>query len=247
MLADNIQSDRRAPKASGAILTGRIFDDRNNIMTPTYSVKGSLRYRYYVSRACVEGRKSEKGAVHRVPAYEVESEILKALRTIELTSGFDAPDQILMSRVSQVKIERGYITVSLTASDAGEISSPIRIKWVPKPKKAKRDIVLPHTDSSKDHRPIQVEQRDRLLRAVAKGRSWLKELLASKTGDTDLIATREGRSKRSVQMMISLAFVAPDIIEAAVKGALPRGIGLTRLMDLPPLWSEQRKQLGLRA
>jgi site-specific DNA recombinase len=63
----------------------------------------------------------------------------------------------------------------------------------------------------------------------------------------ETIAAREGRSKRSVQMMISLAFVAPDIIEASVKGALPRGIGITRLMDLPPLWSDQRQQLGLKS
>jgi site-specific DNA recombinase len=48
-------------------------------------------------------------------------------------------------------------------------------------------------------------------------------------------------------MMLSLTFVAPDIIEAAVSGAMPRGIGLTRLMDLPLLWSEQRQPLGLKA
>jgi site-specific DNA recombinase len=47
-------------------------------------------------------------------------------------------------------------------------------------------------------------------------------------------------------MMLSLAFVAPDIVEAAVMGALPRGVGLTRLMDLPPLWSDQRQTLGLK-
>lgn len=48
-------------------------------------------------------------------------------------------------------------------------------------------------------------------------------------------------------MMVSLAFVAPDIIEAAVRGSLPRGIGLTRLMDLPPLWADQRQALGAAA
>jgi site-specific DNA recombinase len=76
---------------------------------------------------------------------------------------------------------------------------------------------------------------------------WLKELLAGQVANTAMIATREQRSNRSVQMMISLAFVAPDIIEAAVRGTLPRGIGLTRLMDLPPLWSDQRQALGLMA
>jgi len=80
-----------------------------------------------------------------------------------------------------------------------------------------------------------------------KGRLWMRELVTGEVVDAEMIAAREKRSKRSVQMMLSLAFVAPDIIEAAVKGALPRGIGLTRLMDLPPLWSEQRQQLGLKA
>jgi len=84
------------------------------------------------------------------------------------------------------------------------------------------------------------------LRAVGKGRLWLKQILEGKAKDTAVIAAREGRSQRSVRMMISLAFVAPDIIEAAVNGTLPRGVGATRLMDLPPLWSKQRRQLGLK-
>lgn len=64
--------------------------------------------------------------------------------------------------------------------------------------------------------------------------------------DTDEIAIREDRSKRSVHMMMSLAFLAPDIVEAAVNGQLPRRIGITRLTDLPPSWRKQREMLGLR-
>jgi hypothetical protein len=150
-----------------------------------------------------------------------------------------------VARIKRVKIESGHILVELMASATGEPSSPIQIPWSPKPTKVKRSIAFPHQDPAKDQRPIRVERRDTLLRSVAKGRLWLKELVAGECADR--IALREGRSKRSVQMMISLAFVAPDIIEAAVRGALPRGIGLTRLMDLPPLWSDQRQQLGLKA
>jgi site-specific DNA recombinase len=53
------------------------------------------------------------------------------------------------------------------------------------------------------------------------------------------------RIKRSVHMLISLAFVAPDIIEALIAGRLPRGIGITRLADVPPSWAKQRKLLGI--
>jgi hypothetical protein len=75
---------------------------------------------------------------------------------------------------------------------------------------------------------------------------WLQELTNGKVQHTDEIATREDRSGRSVHMTMSLAFLAPDIVEAAVKGALPRRIGITRLTDLPASWQKQREMLGLR-
>ena len=45
-------------------------------------------------------------------------------------------------------------------------------------------------------------------------------------------------------MMLSLASLAPDIVQGAIEGRLPRGIGLSRLTDLPLSWSEQRAALG---
>jgi site-specific DNA recombinase len=57
--------------------------------------------------------------------------------------------------------------------------------------------------------------------------------------DTEALAAREQWSKRSVHMLISLAIIAPDIIEALFAGRLPRGIGITRLVDLPPSWAKQ--------
>ena len=40
-------------------------------------------------------------------------------------------------------------------------------------------------------------------------------------------------------MTVSLAFLAPDIVKAAVEGRLPRGYGLKRLIDLPLAWPDQ--------
>jgi hypothetical protein len=39
------------------------------------------------------------------------------------------------------------------------------------------------------------------------------------------IAKREGFSARKVNMMISLAFLAPDLVRAAIEGQLPHGMG----------------------
>jgi hypothetical protein len=46
-------------------------------------------------------------------------------------------------------------------------------------------------------------------------------------------------------MMISLAFLAPDLVQAAIDGRLPRGIGVSRLFDAPAEWTRQRAMLGL--
>ena len=47
-------------------------------------------------------------------------------------------------------------------------------------------------------------------------------------------------------MVLSLAFLAPALVQAMADNRFPRGIGLTRLADLPSDWSEQFKTLGLQ-
>jgi site-specific DNA recombinase len=46
-------------------------------------------------------------------------------------------------------------------------------------------------------------------------------------------------------MIMSLAFLAPNLVKAAVEGRLPRGISIERLRDLPSEWSRQFEVLGL--
>jgi hypothetical protein len=46
-------------------------------------------------------------------------------------------------------------------------------------------------------------------------------------------------------MTISLAFLAPDLVKAAIEGRLPNGMGVVRLYDLPAEWSRQHQILGL--
>ena len=48
-------------------------------MSPTHSRKNGLRYRYYISRALTEGRKSEAGTIARVSADDIETRVVEAL------------------------------------------------------------------------------------------------------------------------------------------------------------------------
>jgi len=81
--------------------------------------------------------------------------------------------------------------------------------------------------------------------AIARGRRWLDEIVAVTVTSVEHIAAREKCSIRQVNMTISLAFLAPELVKAAVEGRLPRGIGVTRLRDAPAEWSRQYAMLGL--
>jgi len=63
--------------------------------------------------------------------------------------------------------------------------------------------------------------------------------------DTSRTTPREKCSVRQVNMTISLAFLAPDLVKAVVEGRLPRGIGVERLRDPPTEWGRQFEALGL--
>ena len=63
---------------------------------------------------------------------------------------------------------------------------------------------------------------------------------------TQEIAERQRCSVRQVNRAITLAFLSPRIIEAAIEGRLPRGIGVASIRHLPAEWSKQHTALGLK-
>ena len=73
------------------------------------------------------------------------------------------------------------------------------------------------------------DTRAKLIASIARGRRWLDEIVAGTVTDVEQIAAREKCSVRKVNMTISLAFLAPDLVKAAIEGRLPRGIGVARL------------------
>jgi hypothetical protein len=57
----------------------------------------------------------------------------------------------------------------------------------------------------------------------------------------EVIAAEEGCSARKVNMTISLPFLAPDLVKAAIEGRHLHGMGVTRLCELPAEWSRQHR------
>lgn len=246
-LAANLVA-RHTAGPSETLLMGRIVDDRGNVMTPTHSQKGNRRYYYYISRAFIEGRRDEIGSVSRVAASDIESKVLEALRQFVQSMGTQATagqdDRSLVERALKlVTMRNDCIRVELKKEFCASSERIVEIPWKRKPKRPRREILFA-MDGATEGRPIKAKARKSLVKAIALGRTWLQELVAGKSADIQAIAAREGRSERSVHMTLSLAFLAPDIVEAAIMGTLPRGLGVTRLFDMPPAWTAQRQVLS---
>jgi hypothetical protein len=50
---------------------------------------------------------------------------------------------------------------------------------------------------------------------------------------------------RQINLTLSLTFLAPQLVKAAVEGRLPRGINIERLRDPHAQWNQQFQELGL--
>ena len=123
----------------------------------------------------------------------------------------------------------------------------IVVPWSKPPTRVQREVILPAKGQCEDQRAMSSDTRSRLLSAIAIARRWMEELAASRVESINALAAREGRSARSVTMLLSLAFLAPDLVRAIVDNRMPPGVGLTNLVNLPIVWGEQWKALGLSA
>ena len=121
----------------------------------------------------------------------------------------------------------------------------LSIPWQKPPSRKSRQILIPLGVPRNEVRPPRIERRARLVNAIARGRRWLDEIVSGSATDIEQIATRQKCSVRQVNMTISLAFLAPHLVKAAVEGRLPRGLGVERLRDAPAEWSRQFETLGL--
>jgi site-specific DNA recombinase len=248
-LADQHNGYRAATASPQARLMGRIFDDRGNRMSPSHSRKGAIRHRYYVSSAVIQGQREAAGSITRVPAAKIEAVVLNAVRR---HIGPDAPSddaELITTCVHRIEVRRTEIAISLLNEDQAsedENGNPLvlTVPWSKTPHPRRRDVIVPEGSSPAEALPIRSDTQAKLVIAIARARQWLSEIEAG-AATIDGIASRQACSKRHVSMTISLAFLAPSLVKAAVDGQLPRGIGVARLFDAPVAWSRQHQMLGL--
>ena len=239
-LNEQVNNHKAKWTKSEGLLIGRIFDDRGNRMSPSHARKGHLKYRYYLSAALLQGIGAHAGSVRRVAATAIETLVIKSVRDHLKPSEPIDDRSLINTHVARVQVQLDQLVIQLV-----EPPNTLAVPWRKTPTTRRREILLPEGIRPEQARPIRSETRARLVAAIARGRRWLDELVADPTANAESIAKRENCSARKINMTISLPFLAPDLVKAAIDGRLPHGIGVARLTDLPAEWSRQYQMLGL--
>jgi site-specific DNA recombinase len=221
-------------KGSPAILTGRIFDDCGNRMSPTHSNKLGVRYRYYVSHALLQQRKAEAGSIARVPAPEIEALVLDGVRKHRASIGevehpTTTADRDLIERhVDSVIVKPQALEVRLvpTSEASAQTEEPsvndpapgqfpttmIMLAWTTPNFAAVKGIV--HAPCAKP--AMKPESRDALLTTIVKARGWIDDIRLGRIASFAEIAKREAQGERHIRLLAPLAFVSPRIIAALI-------------------------------
>jgi site-specific DNA recombinase len=251
-LTEQLNNHTTTRMKSDALLVGRVFDDRGNRMSPSHARKRGVKYRYYLSSALLDGQPERTGSIRRVPAAEIEALVIRSVQEhLKLEEPIDDKD-IVSTHIERVEIQPDQLVIKLsqnqkTNRQRAKGNKTLHVPWHKIASTRRREILLSGPTQPKDSRPIRSETRATLVASIARGRRWLGELTPNPTANVEAIAMREGCSVRKVNMTISLAFLAPDLVKAAIDGKLPRGMGVARLCDMPAEWSRQRQMLGLNS
>lgn len=93
LLASNA-IEKTCKNTNYSFLKGVLYDDKDNIMSPSHSNTRKKRYRYYVSQSVLGFNKDKSGSVTKIPALEIEKlvkeEVMSFLKNTTLIQPYFA-------------------------------------------------------------------------------------------------------------------------------------------------------------
>jgi DNA invertase Pin-like site-specific DNA recombinase len=216
--------------ASEALLLGKLYDDKGNRMSPSYSTKNGIRYRFYVSSALLRGRKDNAGSVARIAAAEIEGTVLAALNTRQQADATDNTDMI-----ERVVVARSRLLITIASGDLPR--QEIVIPWTVQQKAARPRIE--GNGSSKD------THNESLVQSVVRAHAWMRLLQDSAYDSIEELADANNIHPKVVRQNLRLAFLSSEVASAILDGSQPASLSLARIPKLLSLkWTDHRSLLG---
>ena len=153
--------------ASEALLMGKIYDDRGNPMSPSFSSKNGVRYRFYVSSALLRGRKTAAGSVSRIAAAEIETAVFAVLKVHQKEHVFEAASD-LIAMLHRVVVSRDQLLIRIRTSDEDSPTQEVRIARSGKAQHA-ATVVDGESTSEGVHNEI-------LIQSMVRAHAWVQYL-----------------------------------------------------------------------
>jgi site-specific DNA recombinase len=248
-LAERAVQRKLTRSGSLSILTGLIFDDHSNPMSPSHANKRGVRYRYYVSQALLQNRKTEAGSIARVSAPDVEALVYKAVKERLRTDQTD--NELIRQHVERVMVHADQIAVTLRSPEAGQdqsdaeagtsSSTNLMIPFTPKllPRKG-----IAHALAEQG--TIDPRTQDTLLQAIARSRSWMDAVLTGRTASFHEIASAEFSPSAISAASCRSLFFPQKSSRRSPTAPLPQVLTVSSLTQaLPHAWIAQEQMLGL--
>ena len=229
---------------SRAALTGRTQEAGSVVRIPASEIESR------VARAIgphLAGRASAIDGCHINHGVRGGDQAIPQLEPARGLRGDPPTEKDVRNAIERATVGATRIEILLSESVVAEGQD--RILTLPRtwtPSRRRREIIQGVGEAQQPLRAMRTKARDGFIKALRDAHRWLDELLFDPAQTIESLAIREGKSERSIRMTLSLAFISPVLAEAAMEGRLPRGFCVKRLTDLPMLWSEQWRAVGLQ-
>jgi site-specific DNA recombinase len=237
LLASKPAGRKARRTSSEALLIGKLYDDKGNRMSPSYSTKNGVRYRFYVSSALLRGRKAEAGSVGRVSATGIESAVLAGLKT-HLQSGKSDGAPAPTGEVERVVIACDQLRITTAGAPDGDgTNREIRIAWSTKTKDASTALECNGVPEG--------SLNEGLIQSIVRAHAWLQCLQDGAHQSIEQLAEANRLHPKVVRQALRLAFLSPELTSAILEGRQPAALSLAQIPKLLPLpWTEHRRLLG---
>jgi site-specific DNA recombinase len=246
--AKGTRRGRGAAISSRSSLSGLLYDDRGNAMSPTYTKKrDGRRYRYYVSQALLQNDRARAGTVSRVPAKTIEQllndEVARRSASVphERKEGRQPAEDrsFLQEAVDRAVVSKDWVEITLRTNVAN--SSPTSTEsdqMTDEPSKAeviRIPVRLVHRgrggcidterEPSKPNRPDAA-----LVKAICRAHEWLGRFERGEVASHRELARAEHVTPAYVRSVLQLAFLAPELVEVFLDGRRRPRTGLMALL-----------------
>ena len=272
MVSNSVEHKTRSRTTVSCPLTNKLFDDSGERLVPVHVNKKGRRYRYYISQSLRSDPRDSSPNGWRLPAQEFEKVVTHAAYKIILDDGAvttafqesgtpvhqiksalnaakkiqpDAADLIdrfiqrVELRQDGIRLTLSLASLMLPGMNSHAVTIVRDISMQMKRRGVEMRLIIGGTG------PARVDQT--LLKTIVRVHKWFNELVSGRVHSMAEIASQEDVDKSYVSRVMTLAFLSPDITESIIAGRQPADLSvekLTKRIDLPLDWAQQRQLLG---